>query len=199
LINTYIFNEMSLIIKYKHPYYDRKTRVRDEPRIERVYTKFKIDYGKCRSYLDIHYPQLELTDEILARCKTVMVRTLYSCARYGEEDGYFWANGFSWRGLKKYNYDDVFDKIFYAKEMILDFTDEHCDGDMIGLEHLITDNNYYEEFNRRYPSYALGEILTTLVLSSQAILRESTYYASGFPQEIAEKIVCDAFALLSGD
>jgi hypothetical protein len=87
LINAYIFNEMSLIVKYKYPYYNRKTCGLDEPRIERIYTKFKIDYGKCRSYLDIHYPQLEPTDEILARCKTVMTRTLYSCVSYDDEEG----------------------------------------------------------------------------------------------------------------
>lgn len=189
---------MSLIVNYRYPYY-KDTGERDEPRIQRIYTKFRIDVNKCRSYLDIHYPQLELTDTILARCKTVMLRTLYSCDRYGEEDGYFWIYEFGWPKLNEFDYIEIFEKIFYTKEMIFDFTDEHCDGDMIGLEQIITDDNYYEEFNKRYSSYALGEILTTLVLSSRAILRESMYYTGGFPQEIAEKIVCDAFALLSDD
>lgn len=184
---------MSLIVNYRYPYYNNEDK-RDESRIERIYTKFKIDANKCRSYLDIHYPQLELTDEILARCKTVMVRTLYSCDRYGEEEGYFWIYEFGWSKLNEYDYSEMFDKLFYTKEIIFDLNGG-CD-DMVGLEQIISNDDSFEEFNEKYPSYALGEILTTLVLSSQSILRESTYYSSGFPQEIAEKIVCDAFALL---
>jgi hypothetical protein len=113
--------------------------------------------------------------------------------------GYFWVFRFGWSGLNKFDYDDMFDKIFYAKEMIFDFIDDNGDGYMIGLDSIISNDDSYEEFNKHYPSYAFGNILTTLVLSSRAILCESMYYTGGFPQEIAEKIVCDAFTELSDD
>ncbi len=54
--------------------------------LEQKYTKFKITAKKCESYLDIHFPDLEVNDVVLERCIFIFRRLLKYADGYDISD-----------------------------------------------------------------------------------------------------------------
>jgi hypothetical protein len=203
---------MALILAYNDGFkWNNKLRkyVKEaEPRIERLYTKFNFDVGKCRSYLDLHYPEITITDDIIARCRAIFFRILYNCDDWQIEDCII-------TQLRHENWP-LLDKSLKLRLYIVLLYNEHIDvkcciqdlgdsdasdyksGDIeyIKLSIMLTNDIKYELFLTTWPDCSTSKILTTLTLISCVVLSESKYYNSGFPGEIAELIVCFAFAEL---
>lgn len=75
--------------------------VSDEITIKQDKLPFKITTNKCKSYLDIHYPELETTDDILIKCKNILIYLLRYMNDYydDEEDLIFISQNEFWNGI----------------------------------------------------------------------------------------------------
>lgn len=207
---------MSLILSYNDGYPRGKKRVqniRKEPHIERGFTKFKLDYGKCRSYLDIHLPiwnikcEGGLTDALVERCRAVMIRLVYNgnvdCIEDIIDLSY---NG--WNITSNVNKNGLFVEMFLKESVVIEVKvltqsndeDEYsCDSEdyhHYPLRELLFDDQKYAKFNHHWQDCSISALLTTLTLSSRCVLIESAYFSAGFPREISEKIICHAFDML---
>lgn len=211
---------MALILSFNNGFkWDKKLRkyVKEtEPRIERAYTKFNFDAGKCLSYLDLHHPEITITDDIIARCRTIFFRILYNCDDWDNSESCIsifrhenWQLFDSPLKLKLFNnllyseYIDIQCSIpgseKDSEDSEKDPEDSDCESgsiEYIKLPIMLTNDTKYELFLATWPDCSTSKILTTLTLVSRSVLRESKYYNSGFPGEIAELIVCSAFSSL---
>lgn len=197
---------MSLILSYNDGLPKGKRRVpniRKEPHIERGFTRFKLDYGKCRSYLDIHLPiwddksMCELTDSLIERCRMIMIRLLYRGSMDRIED-VLDLSYHGWTNSSNVSKNELFIGMFLKESIsiVIQFSDNEHDVDYYTFGDLLTDDEKYADFNRYWQDCSISALLTTLTLSSRRILNESIYFSAGFPREISEKIICHAFDML---
>jgi hypothetical protein len=206
---------MSLILSYNDGLAKGKKRVpniRKEPHIERGFTKFKLDYGKCRSYLDIHLPifynksMCELTDAIIERCRAIMIRVLYNGSLDYNEDSVLDLSYGGW--VSNMNKSQLFIEMFLKESIVMEIKTMHAldnedelswdseDYSYYSLREMLFDDEKYAEFNHYWQDCSIGALLTTLTLSSRRILIASAYFSAGFPREISEKIIYHAFDML---
>lgn len=183
---------MSLILSYNDGLPKGKKRVpniRKEPHIERGFTKFKLDYGKCRSYLDIHLPiwdvkwKGELTDALVERCRAIMILMLYcGYVEYNEEVIVISYNSWITSNEDK---NDLFIEMFLKESTVIEFNissqSDNKDGYRIDyhLRELLFDDEKYADFNHHWQDCSISTLLTTLTLSSRQVLLGSTYFSAG--------------------
>lgn len=206
---------MSLILSYNDGLPKGKKRVsniRKEPHIERGFTKFKPDYGKCRSYLDIHLPifydksMCELNDALIERCRAIMIRLLYNGSIDYDENNVLVLSYDGW--VSNMDKNKLFIEMFLKESIVMEIKTMHAldnedelswdseDYSYYSLREMLFDDEKYAEFNRYWQDCSISALLTVLTLSSRRILSESTYFSAGFPREISEKIICHAFDML---
>jgi hypothetical protein len=151
---------MSLILSYNDGLAKGKKRVpniRKEPHIERGFTKFKLDYGKCRSYLDIHLPifynksMCELTDAIIERCRAIMIRVLYNGSLDYNEDSVLDLSYGGW--VSNMNKSQLFIEMFLKESIVMEIKTMHALDNEDELSWDSEDYSYYSLlarlFNRR--------------------------------------------------
>lgn len=182
------------------------------PHIERIYTKFNFDAGKCRSYLDLHHPEIAITDDIIARCRAIFFRILYNCDDWEIEDCIITPfRDENWPLLDRSLMLKLFVVLLYC-DINCDINVKYCisnsevdsedsdyepdDIEYIKLPEMLLSDTKYDLFLTTWPDCTVGKILITLTLVSRIVLCESNYYSSGFPGEITELIVCSAFSML---
>lgn len=164
---------------------------RNPKRIVREYTKFKINKGKCQSYLDIHLPNLILTEQILNKCVTIfklLLRYADGCECLKENDMTFWKEFRGWSiGICKIK---LFKELFYNDISILCDNPNHDNANEkeFSLEDILTQNDKYTMFNDYWTTkFDCLDLIDTLRDVSKKVLK-----CQEFSIEIIELILCMA-------
>ena len=192
-----------LILKFSS--YDKKLpqdkylgRIKKPTTITRTYTKFKIDAGKCRSYLDIHLPDIVITDDILERCSNIFKLVL----RYSdggececENNMVLWTEDTVWRQCDLNT--DVFYDLFNSDPLCIlcaDPDDSFAVNKEYSLESILLEDKKYDIFLEHWSKqYNIVDLIDTLTFVSQMVLKNS---GNCFPLEIVEMILCFAKDLM---
>ena len=150
---------------------------------------FKITEQKCQSYLDLHYPDLQLTDLILKRCCYIF-NTLLKYA-----DGYIIHNDKTiiWSKLSGWLKPDgkppvnIFNKIFYNETLSI-VNSIYSINKKITLNELLIDDQKFYIFKNYWTSlFNYGDLFKLLNDISIKINFE-------LPHEIIHKILMHAYA-----
>lgn len=157
--------------------------------IVREYTKFKIDEGKCKSYLDIHFPDLILNEQIINKCVIIFKLLLRyadgyeSYASLGENKIILWKEFGGWSiGMSKLN---LFNQLFYNRTLYIICANPK---NSLSLKDILTQNDKYKIFNDYWTNkFDCLDLIDTLRDVSKKVLK-----CQEFPTEIIELILCMA-------
>jgi hypothetical protein len=191
--------EMSeILISFSRKKEKRQQGVKLPTIIERIYTKFKIDEGKCRSYLDLHLPDIIITEKLLERCVCIFKLVLRYCDGYDcneDNDAILWYENETWSHISIKYKTKIFYKLLFAdplkilcenpnKMNAIDF--EYT------LESILFDDKKYAKFLNYWSKYDVLDLINVINEVSYSILNNS----DGFPLEITEYILCLACDML---
>jgi hypothetical protein len=160
--------------------------------IVKEYTTFKITKGKCQSYLDIHHPDLEMTDELLSRCVSIF-NILLNYANGFEVDKTYvvmWHEENCWDMGADLPLS-IFKKLYYNDDLHIVCTDpnvRNADIMELSLIDLLLNNNKYNLFIQHWTKlYNYTDLYNALKDASIKLLKNN-----GLPEEIIHIIFCFA-------
>lgn len=163
--------------------------------ITKNYTKFKINVDKCHSYLNIHLPNLQLSQEILERCVYIFKLVL----KYGTGIENLYDDAFSiysecsaWNP-SRYSKFRIFYTLFNNDPLIILCANPNDEGHLekeYQLIDILTDNSKFEICNNYWSKkYSYIDLFDIIKNVSNIILQRSEYYKYGIEQVLPDEIV----------
>ena len=168
--------------------------------IIKEYTKFLIVPDKCRSYLDINYPDLIVDEQLLNRCVKVFKMVLKSADGYDhtynthnthhivisrEYNGWF----FGHKSLK------IFYGLFHYDPLLIlcaNPNDKNAKENEFDLKDILLDNDKYQIFLEYWSKgFDYIDLFNTIKIIALLVLKNSPL--KHLPNEMIEMILCFAF------
>lgn len=147
--------------------------------------KFKIDAGKCRSYINLHLHPLIPTQLMLERCQkifNILARYAHECD--GEDDYNIFYSEQCWQLYTTREY--IFRQIFADNLHImfdLEYEEEYS------LMKLLTDDIIYNKFLEVWSKFYDCEDLINVMIECSKYLLTNSLLGNTLPVEIIEKIL----------